>query len=258
MNFQCPSVFSSDAGDHEKSSAINTGISLKCTLDLLHEYDPLPQPLSQNGRGEPALALLPWWEKGKAFGLQERDEGARIDARGLLTQRITRWLQIGLLSVLICAMWTMPPCLADSEETTLELIKPMSFSNGDLRGKDFSLQDLRAADFANANMERANFSNADLRGAIFSASVMQNANLQGANFQFAMIDQVNFTDANLEDAILSEALLFRSTFKAAHITGADFSDALLDGEQRNILCQTATGINSKTGMSTRESLNCKS
>ena len=28
-------------------------------IDLLHEYDPLPQPLSQNGRGEPELALLP-------------------------------------------------------------------------------------------------------------------------------------------------------------------------------------------------------
>ncbi len=173
-------------------------------------------------------------------------------------KRMARWLQIGLLSVLICVVWMMPPCLADADEPILELIKPMSFSNGDLRGKDFSRQDLRAADFANANMERANFSKADLRGAIFSASVMQNANLQGANFQFAMIDQVNFTDANLEDAVLSEALLFRSTFKAAHITGADFSDALLDGEQRNILCQTAAGTNSKTGVSTRESLNCKS
>jgi hypothetical protein len=27
-------------------------------IDLLHEYCPLPQPLSQNGRGEPELALL--------------------------------------------------------------------------------------------------------------------------------------------------------------------------------------------------------
>jgi uncharacterized protein YjbI with pentapeptide repeats len=174
-----------------------------------------------------------------------------------LTKMLARWLQIGVLSALVCTLWMMPPCRADVDESTLELIKPMSFSNGDLRGKDFSRQDLRAADFANANMERANFSNADLRGAIFSASVMQNANLQGANFQYAMIDQVNFTDANLEDAIFLEALLFRSTFKAAHIAGADFSDALLDGEQRNILCQTAAGTNSKTGMSTRESLNCK-
>jgi hypothetical protein len=28
------------------------------TIKLLHEYDPLPQPLSQNGRGESELALL--------------------------------------------------------------------------------------------------------------------------------------------------------------------------------------------------------
>ena len=39
------------------------------SIDLLHEYDPLPQPLSQNGRGEPELALLPWWEKGWDEGL---------------------------------------------------------------------------------------------------------------------------------------------------------------------------------------------
>ncbi len=38
------------------------------TIKLLHEYDPLPlrqaqgnaQPLSQNGRGESELALLPY------------------------------------------------------------------------------------------------------------------------------------------------------------------------------------------------------
>jgi hypothetical protein len=47
------------------------------TLELLHEYDPHPQPLSQNGRGEPELALLPSWDKGW-------DEGEEIDARSLV------------------------------------------------------------------------------------------------------------------------------------------------------------------------------
>jgi uncharacterized protein YjbI with pentapeptide repeats len=168
------------------------------------------------------------------------------------------WVRIGLLWV--AAVWMVGwswilPCFAD--ESTLELIKPMSYSNAELRGKDFSRQDLRASDFANANMEGANFSQADLRGAIFSASVMQNANLRGTNLQFAMMDQVDFTEANLEDAIFTEALLFRSTFSAENITGADFSDALLDGEQRGILCQSAAGTNPKTGINTRESLNCK-
>ncbi len=44
-------------------------------LDLLHEYDPLPQPLSQNGRGEPELALLPPGAKGKAFGYKKGMRG---------------------------------------------------------------------------------------------------------------------------------------------------------------------------------------
>lgn len=165
-------------------------------------------------------------------------------------------IQMGLSAVLMDLAWGWAlPCWA--EGSTLELIKPMSYSNAELRGKDFSLQDLRASDFANANMEGANFSQADLRGAIFSASVMHNTNLKGSNLQYAMMDQVDFSEADLEDAILSEAILLRSTFSGTQITGADFSDALLDGEQRGVLCQTAAGSNPQTGVDTRESLNCK-
>jgi uncharacterized protein YjbI with pentapeptide repeats len=71
------------------------------------------------------------------------------------------------------------------------------------------------------------------------------------------MDQVDFKQANLENAILSEAILLRSTFDAANIQGADFTDAVLDGEQRRILCETATGVNPQTKEPTRRSLNCK-
>lgn len=163
---------------------------------------------------------------------------------------------IAILLCWICVGWGV--AAADTAESTLELIKPMSYSNAELKGKDFSKQDLRAADFANANMESADFSSADLRGTIFSASVMHNTNLKDANLQFAMMDQVDFSEANLENAILSESILLRSTFDDAKITGADFTDAILDGEQKLILCQTAAGTNSQTGETTRASLGCKS
>ena len=172
------------------------------------------------------------------------------------TQRSRLWR--GLWAIVLGWIWLAwgTPTLA--AEPTLELIKPMSYSNAELQGKNFSKQDLRASDFANANMDSADFSGADLRGTIFSASVMRSANLTGANLQFAMVDQVDFTEANLENAVLSEAILLRSTFEKVNIKGADFTDAVLDGEQRRILCETAAGTNSQTGEPTRLSLNCSS
>jgi len=134
---------------------------------------------------------------------------------------------------------------------------PLSFSNAELTRRDFSGQMLRAAEFSNANMDLTNFSNADLRGAIMSASVMTQANLHGANLTNAMIDQVKFTKADLSDAILAETILLRSTFEGADITGADFSDAIMDGAQVKELCTKASGINSQTGIFTRDSLGCR-
>lgn len=134
---------------------------------------------------------------------------------------------------------------------------PLSYSNAELTRRDFSGQILRAAEFSNANMELSNFSNADLRGAIMSASVMVKANLHGADLTNAMADQVKFTNADLSDAVLAEAILLRSTFDGVDITGADFTDAILDGFQVKELCKKAVGVNSKTGIVTRDSLGCK-
>ncbi len=90
-----------------------------------------------------------------------------------------------------------------------------------------------------------------------SASVMTEANLHGANLTNAMIDQIKFTKADLSDAILVETILLRSTFDEADITGADFTDAIMDGAQVKELCSKASGINSQTGISTRDSLGCR-
>ena len=57
--------------------------------------------------------------------------------------------------------------------------------------------------------------------------------------------------------VLSETILLRSTFNNTDITGADFSEAILDGVQIKELCAKASGINSKTGITTRDSLGCR-
>lgn len=165
-------------------------------------------------------------------------------------------MKLGQLAAFLLALtiFILPrPALAQSKYYA----PPLSFSNAELTRRDFSGQMLRAAEFSNANMDLTNFSNADLRGAIMSASVMTQANLHGANLTNAMIDQVKFTKADLSDAILAETILLRSTFEGADITGADFSDAIMDGAQVKELCAKASGINSQTGISTRDSLGCR-
>ncbi len=85
---------------------------------------------------------------------------------------------------------------------------------------------------------------------------MRNANLHGANLAGALLDQTDFAKADLSDAILTETVLLRSTFDFVNINGADFTDAIMDGAQRKWLCKKAQGVNSVTGVSTADSLEC--
>lgn len=159
---------------------------------------------------------------------------------------------IGMIAAI--ALFFLPhPALA---QATKYYDPPASYSNAMLMGKDFSGQTFHAAEFSNANLHSTDFSNADLRGSVFSASVMTEANLHGANLSYGMADQVDFTRADLSDAIFEETLFFVSTFEDTNIAGADFTNAIFDGAQIKELCAKATGVNSQTGVSTRESLGC--
>jgi uncharacterized protein YjbI with pentapeptide repeats len=86
---------------------------------------------------------------------------------------------------------------------------------------------------------------------------MTKANLHGADFSNGIAYLVDFRGADLSDTVLVEAIMLRSRFDDVDITGADFTDTVLDGVQVKKLCTRAKGVNSKTGVDTRESLGCR-
>lgn len=131
-----------------------------------------------------------------------------------------------------------------------------SFEDKILAGKDFSAQNLQTAQFTNVDLTETNFTQADLRGAVFNGALINNANFQGADLTNGLAYLSSFNGTDLSDAILEEAIMLRTTFKDVKIKGTDFSFAVLDGEQISYLCKIAEGFNSKTGVSTSESLEC--
>lgn len=131
-----------------------------------------------------------------------------------------------------------------------------TFENKNLSGQNFSNQNLQTAQFTNVDLTNADFSNSDLRGAVFNGSALENVNLHGADITNGLSYLSSFNNADLGDAILAEVIMLRTSFKDAEVTGADFSLAVLDGDQVKKLCKKASGVNSKTGVATRESLGC--
>lgn len=122
---------------------------------------------------------------------------------------------------------------------------------------DMHGRNLQQQEFLKADLEGFDFSASDLRGAVFNNSNLRQADLSGADLEDVVAYASRFDGADLRDAVLRNGMLMQSHFREAQIAGADFSDAVLDLPERKALCARATGTNPRTGIATRDSLECR-
>ena len=117
--------------------------------------------------------------------------------------------------------------------------------------------DLKEKEFLKADLRDVNLSGTDLRGAVINTSQLQGADLRGANLSDIVGFASRFDGADLRGANFTNAMLMQSRFNDAQIDGTDFTNAVIDLPQLKALCGRASGVNSLSGVSTRESLGCR-
>tara|TARA_Y100001968_G_scaffold333807_1_gene399709 strand:+ start:8473 stop:8955 length:483 start_codon:yes stop_codon:yes gene_type:complete len=132
-----------------------------------------------------------------------------------------------------------------------------NYVRSDITGFDFHGQDLSKSSIAGSVARDADFSDVDLHGTVLTLSDLKGSNLNGINLTDTLADRVNFQKTDLRNAVLTNMIASGSSFAGALIEGADFTFAVLDSDDQRNLCKIAEGTNPTTGITTRESLECK-
>jgi uncharacterized protein YjbI with pentapeptide repeats len=155
-------------------------------------------------------------------------------------------LLVGLILLLVA-----PPAALAITAPELRGQRALQEVEPDMHGRD-----LRQQEFLKTDMAGVDLHGADLRGAVFNGSNLQGADLRDVDLRDAVIFASRLEKADLRGATLQNAMLMQSRFADALITNADFSGAVLDRAQRRALCARAEGLHPRTGITTKDSLEC--
>lgn len=97
---------------------------------------------------------------------------------------------------------------------------------------NFANMDLRGVDFTGQNLSQANFEGANLEGATFIDAILVSTNFEGANlkntdFSCANAWGANFNETNCQNSLFLSANLTEASFEGADLDGASFVQANL-------------------------------
>jgi uncharacterized protein YjbI with pentapeptide repeats len=159
-------------------------------------------------------------------------------------------------TILVILVFSLSLILTVNQDV-LAMETKANYTLSDVYDQNFDDENLYRSSFAGASVRDSSFRQANLAKSILTKAGFFQVDFTGANLEETLGDRVMFEKCNLTDAILTDAILTSTTFVESVITGADFSNALLDRYQAALLCKKATGVNSVTGVATKDSLGCR-